>query len=158
MGQSKKTKKKIKQTKPHASPKFSTVVAKPKHISRFNLKHEFRIGKISRRSRYFLVHSAVRISNKKKLSMKSIPRKSLNTDDISILYNEITVLRSVVHENIIQLYKYYECQNKIYLITELEYEYVFNAIQSKPHFSEKHSIDIIKDLANALKYLHEVKI
>merc|ERR1712130_444340 len=41
---------------------------------------------------------------------------------------------------------------------ELEYEYVFNAIQSKPHFSEKHSIDIIKDLANALKYLHEVKI
>ena len=84
---------------------------------------------------------------------KNLIRKSKRNAN-SILF-EIDVLRSVDHPNIIKIFEVYESDKYIHLVFEyLEGGELFEKIKSKGLYSEKDAINVMRDLLEALDYLH----
>lgn len=71
------------------------------------------------------------------------------------LKNEINIFSRCHHENIIALYAAFEDQNYIYMIMELANDSnLFNKLKKQKKFNEKISADYLRDIIQALIYLH----
>ena len=96
-----------------------------------------------------------------------------------MIENEIYIMRSCNHPNIVKLYEEFETPDEVYLITdlvkvkikvknlflEINFYYVyskggdlFDAITQSVKFNERDSAGMVKDLAEALFYLHSKNI
>eukprot|EP00794_Sanderia_malayensis_P007292 gene7292-8107_t len=76
-----------------------------------------------------------------------------------MIENEILILRRVKHPHIVQLIEEFETAKEILLVMELVPEGdLFDAIVEATKFTEKDACHMIRDLASAVKYLHELKI
>lgn len=59
------------------------------------------------------------------------------------------------HKNILQLNEYYEEDEKFYLVFDrLQGGTLFEQIQKRGHFTEMEASEIIRNLADALAFLH----
>ena len=82
-------------------------------------------------------------------------------DDPTNLRREIDLLRSVEHPNIIKFRDVYEDEQNIHLVTELctggeLYDRVLDYAESdQGHFSEEDAAILIRDILDALRYLHD---
>ncbi|BFZ22328.1 hypothetical protein BsWGS_25367 [Bradybaena similaris] len=73
--------------------------------------------------------------------------------------NEIDILKDCCHHNIVRLYEEYETTNRIYLVMELvKGGDLFDAITQNVKFPEVESALMVKDLCNALFYMHSRRI
>jgi serine/threonine protein kinase len=71
------------------------------------------------------------------------------------LKNEISIFARCNHENIIRLYGAFEDANYIYMIMELANDSnLFNKLKKSKKFSEKVTYEYLKDIIQALVYLH----
>jgi serine/threonine protein kinase len=69
---------------------------------------------------------------------------------------EIDILRNIDHEYIIKLYEVYESDKYIHLVFEyLEGGELFERIKSKGLYHEKDATNVMRNLLQALDYLHE---
>ena len=76
-----------------------------------------------------------------------------------MLENEIFIMKSCNHPNIVNLHEEFETKEEIYLITDLiKGGDLFDAISQSVKFSEKDSACMIQDLCEALLYLHAKNI
>uniref|UniRef100_A0A7S3NIS0 phosphorylase kinase n=1 Tax=Aureoumbra lagunensis TaxID=44058 RepID=A0A7S3NIS0_9STRA len=83
----------------------------------------------------------------------------LKQEDIDSLYEEVQVLRSITHPNIIELYDFYEEKKMFYMVIELmEGGELFERIVKKTFYNEKEARDLIRILLDALAYLHRAAI
>ena len=103
--------------------------------------------------------------------MKTINLLSLNQEQRERLHQEVYVLSRLHHPNIVKLYEVYETSNAIYLIMEkLNGGELYNRLVASPSkwmndfliglvgkFSEEYTKGIIRQILNAISYLHEVK-
>lgn len=86
---------------------------------------------------------AVKAVSKKKL--KNIPR----------FRQEIDIMKSLDHPNVIKLYETFEDDNKIYLVMELcSGGELFDKIVKKGFFTEKYACFIMKQIFGVVNYLH----
>lgn len=79
----------------------------------------------------------------------------------SDILNEIKILKSLDHMNILKIFEFFKDQNWYYLITEYcEEGDLFNKLQSekKRRFDETMACSIMKQLLNAVSYLHSKKV
>jgi len=75
------------------------------------------------------------------------------------LQTEIAILKTVDHSNIIKLYQVYETKQKLYLVMELVTGgELFNKIVEIGAYSEKIAKELIRQIVEAVKYLHANKI
>ncbi|KAI5699537.1 hypothetical protein M8J75_004414 [Diaphorina citri] len=73
-----------------------------------------------------------------------------------MIENEVNILRSVNHPNIIKLLDEYDTNNELYLVIELiKGGDLFDAISKNVKFSEEDSKFMTQSLASALSYLHD---
>ena len=103
--------------------------------------------------------------------MKTINLLSLSQEQRERLHQEVYVLSRLHHPNIVKLYEVYETSNAIYLIMEkLNGGELYNRLVASPSkcvhdlitvlegkFSEEYTKGIIRQILNAISYLHEVK-
>ena len=76
----------------------------------------------------------------------------LKEDEILSLKEEVQVLRTVDHPNIIKLYDFFEEPNMFYMVTELmEGGELFDRIVKKTFYTEKEARDLVKILLSALQ-------
>ena len=76
----------------------------------------------------------------------------LKEDEILSLKEEVQVLRTVDHPNIIKLYEFYEESDKFYMVTELmEGGELFDRIVKKTFYTEKEARDLVKILLSVLQ-------
>lgn len=76
-----------------------------------------------------------------------------------MIENEVAILRSIQHPNIIQLVAEYETPTELYLVMELvKGGDLFDAISKAVKFPESDAQIMTNNLASALAYLHEQKI
>ena len=76
----------------------------------------------------------------------------LNEEEIVSLKEEVQVLRTVDHPNIIKLYEFYEESDKFYMVTELmEGGELFDRIVKKTFYTEKEARDLVKILLSVLQ-------
>ena len=75
------------------------------------------------------------------------------------LLTEIEVMRVLDHKNIMKLYGVYEGKNEIHMILDyFEGGELLQRINEIKNFSEKKAIKIMRNLLNALEYLHDKNI
>jgi len=75
------------------------------------------------------------------------------------LEREITILKKVTHPNIVPLYEIYEEREDIVLVMKLiKGGDLFDQIQKRNTFTEKDASNVIRQLLEAVKYLHEINI
>ena len=76
----------------------------------------------------------------------------LKQEEIVSLKEEVQVLRTVDHPNIIKLYEFYEESDKFYMVTELmEGGELFDRIVKKTFYTEKEARDLVKILLSVLQ-------
>lgn len=91
-------------------------------------------------------------------AMKVIDKPKLRGKE-HMVENEIEIMKDCHHHNIVKLYEEYETSDKIYLVMELvKGGDLFDAITQSVKFGEVDSACMVKDLCNALFYLHSRSI
>jgi len=89
-------------------------------------------------------------------AVKAIKRKHIDSVSFS---NEIAVLKTVDHPNIIKLFECYYDNNYYYMVEEYcSGGDLFDYIQKQKYFSEKKAAIIFKQLISAINHLHKKKI
>jgi len=108
------------------------------------------------------VRRGVRRSDKSEIAIKIITKTELNDTEARLIKREIGVMQKLEHENIVKLYDIFETSHHLYLI--IEYcrggELFDELINCTPSgwFSEREASQIIKQLAEALQYMHSKRI
>jgi len=72
---------------------------------------------------------------------------------------ETDIMKKLDHKNILKLYDIFEDDRHVYIVMELvEGSELFEKIIKKGYFSEKEAINIVTQILEAIKYLHENKV
>lgn len=110
-----------------------------------------------------------RLSDGKDYSIKQISKfkfgktKQLQQEFAEELKAEISILRSLSHPNIIKLHEVYENDQFLYLVTDLckggeLFARIKALSEAESSYSEEDARQILKQLMQALEYLHSKKI
>ena len=108
-----------------------------------------------------LICSATNINIKEKVLIKIINKETFqhNCDEISLVNNEIYIMKIINHKHCIKLYEIIESPSYIYLI--FEYSFCFKLSEymiKKKKLTEDESLNLFKQLISVLIYLHDMKI
>ena len=90
-------------------------------------------------------------------AMKKISKiqQDLDNDSELSLINEINILKSLDHPNIMKIYEYFNTDKDIYIISELcEGGELFDKITQEKYFTENSSKVIMKQLFSAIGFCH----
>ena len=99
-------------------------------------------------------HKISRVLRAMKLIHKD--KAQIGEEDEKAMINEINVLKSLDHPNIMKIYEYYNTEKCLYIITELlTGGELFDKISSSSHLSEKVSKYIMKQLLSAVDFCHD---
>jgi len=120
-----------------------------------NIRDKYIIGDELGRGGFSIVYKAVRKSDDQKVAVK-IVQKTLIREDIKLLRREIEIMKSVHHPHILSLIEIYEDNESVYIVMELvDGNELFDRIVDRGYYSEKSTIHIIKQILEAIRYLHE---
>ena len=104
---------------------------------------------------------ATNINIKEKVLIKIYDKENFqhNSDEISLINNEIYIMRIINHKNCLKLYEIIETPSYIYLILENFSGFLLSeAINRKKRLAEDESLNIYKQIISALIHFHELKI
>lgn len=89
-----------------------------------------------------------------KVSIRSVYKKNPE-ESIALLKNEINVLSEVDHPNIAKIYEVFEDENVFHIVMEDCEDYgLLESIRDRPKLREDEAARIIKQVLQALDYLH----
>lgn len=122
-----------------------------------NVKEDYKFLKELGSGAYGVVFLAQNKTTSEKRAIKAIAKDRI--EDPESFTNEITILRSLDHPNILKLYEVYETESTIYLVTELcEGGELFFHITKKSFLTEEEAAIIMRQIFSAVAYCHENKI
>ena len=91
----------------------------------------------------------------KEYAIKIIHKKKTK-NEIDRIAAEMEILQSVDHPNVIHLKELFELDNKLYIVTDLARGgELFDRIVQKKSYTEREASLLIRNLLNALIYLHK---
>ena len=92
--------------------------------------------------------------------MKIIKKKfSCSTEEEREILNEINILRTMDHPNILKIFEFYSNEREYSLVTELcSMGELFDEIVNKGPFDEKYSAYILYQILSAVNYCHKMHI
>jgi len=96
-------------------------------------------------------------SDQKALKITSL--RNLKNEEVEALKNEVTILGICKHPNVVRLYESYVTADKIYMVQDLlSGGELFDRIIEQTFFSEAEAAKVVKQIADALNYLHNQNI
>jgi serine/threonine protein kinase len=121
-----------------------------------NIRNFYQFGKIIGTGKFGTVCQAQSIAEpNRQLAIKTIPKATLKGEEF-IFKRELDILREVDHPNIIKIYESF--MDKKYYHIVMQYcdgGELFERIIEKTKFTEGDAIKVIKQVLQALKYLHD---
>ncbi|KAG7360442.1 protein kinase [Nitzschia inconspicua] len=126
-----------------------------------DVKEKYKILEILGSGSYGTVRKCKDRKTGELLACKTI--KKSKVDNFENLRREITILESVDHPNIIKFVDVYEDEKYIHLVTELctggeLYDRVLEKAESpEGHFQEDDAAILIRDILDAIRYMHDEK-
>lgn len=125
----------------------------------YSLKTEIGVGYTSKcymcQDKKHKTFHACKVIDKNKLRMKSGKNPKL----LQRLMDEITILKSVRHPNIVRVHKVYENGNKVFIVMELmKGGELFDHIIDRGCLNETEAVAIVRKLCDAICYLHKKDI
>eukprot|EP01103_Thecamoeba_quadrilineata_P010528 TRINITY_DN229_c0_g3_i1.p1 TRINITY_DN229_c0_g3~~TRINITY_DN229_c0_g3_i1.p1 ORF type:complete len:784 (+),score=170.24 TRINITY_DN229_c0_g3_i1:73-2424(+) len=119
----------------------------------YDLKQELGKGTFS------VVRLGINKKTGKKSAIKIINKKITNIETKQMLETEINILQRVDHPNVIGLQSMYETKTHLFLVMEyVEGGELFDRIIERGCFSEKDAANIIRQILEAVKYLHSLGV
>jgi len=91
-------------------------------------------------------------------ALKFIAKKGKTAKDILNLRQEISILRTLNHENIILMFDAFETEKEFCVVTEFAQGELFEILQDDEKLPEQQVQAIAKQLVSALHYLHSNRI
>jgi len=106
-----------------------------------------------------IVRRCIRRKDKKKeAAVKIIRKRDLNKKELKTLDREADILTKAQHKHCVQLYDIFDTKHHLYLVMELcSGGELFDAI-CENNFNEKDAASLVKQITEALIYLHEKDI
>lgn len=104
------------------------------------------------------VYKAYDTKEKRYLAIKIINKTGMKPAQINSTLKEIAIMRQLNHKNIVKLYNYQNSSNSKYCFLFMEFVSggeIFNQIIKYTYFSEELSRHVIRQVAFAVKYLHD---
>ena len=94
---------------------------------------------------YGVVSSAVHRETKRETACKKVAKKKIK--NMERFKQEISILQTLDHPNVLKLYEYFEDEKNVYLLTEIcRGGELFDRIIENEYFSEKDSARIFKQI------------
>lgn len=107
---------------------------------------------------FAVVRVGIEKLTKAKYALKIIDRRKLAGKEV-MLKDEIRIMKGCFHGNIARLYDTYETPLEVYLVMELVTGGdLFDEISNSVKFDEPMACGFVRDIANALQYLHKRNI
>jgi len=104
------------------------------------------------------VRAAKEKATEKKYAIKIIDKKAMGPKQ-DMMMREVEILKQVKHSNVIKLKELFESPQKLYLVMELVTGgELFDKIVDKGSYSEKDASFVMKQIVDAVRYLHENNI
>lgn len=117
-------------------------------------KSNYTLGKTLGAGTFGVVREARYIPTNMKVAMKIILKKTLK-GNFEMVYDELRLLQNLRHPNIVEFKDWFESKDKFFIATQLATGgELFDRIIQKGRFTEKDAAVCIKQILEALKYLH----
>jgi len=92
-------------------------------------------------------------------AIKIVTKNQLTEEDKVALEDEIDILQTLHHENVIRLYDVFDEKKHYYLVTEMmNGGELFDRIVEKEYYNEKDARDVSKILFDAIAYCHKQNV
>ncbi|KAL1023741.1 hypothetical protein UPYG_G00045430 [Umbra pygmaea] len=127
-------------------------------VSTTAILDKYKVGKVIGDGNFAVVKDCVERSTGMEYALKIIDKRKCSGKE-HLIENEVAVLRTVKHPNIIQLIEEVDTPTELYLVMELvKGGDLFDAITSSTKYTERDASVMVYNLAGALKYLHNMNI
>jgi serine/threonine protein kinase len=126
-----------------------------------SIHEDYEIGQIIGKGGFSEVKLATEKKTGKNWAAKIISKKAANKSGEAIegIWNEIFILKSVEHKNIVELHEVYEDNQNYYIILEnISGGELFDRIIALTTYSEKDASNVIRQILEGLQHLHERNI
>lgn len=120
------------------------------------IEQRYEFGKVLGRGAFSVVREGIRKEDKRKYAIKCISKTKIDKKELALLEREIDIMKKLQHPNIIQLMEVVDTPDTLYLVIEFAGGgELFDAIVNKGHFEEADAAKIVKQILEAIKYVHE---
>ena len=124
-----------------------------KKIGNYLLSHTIGEGAFAK------VKLATHIYTGEKVAIKILSKSQISQQEYPKFLNEISILKSLKHKNIINLYEIIDTPHKLYIIMEYcPNNSLFDYISKRKHLTEREACRLFQQIINAVEYLHLNKI
>ncbi|XP_061165269.1 serine/threonine-protein kinase DCLK1-like isoform X1 [Saccostrea echinata] len=122
------------------------------------LRAKYDIGRVIGEGNFAVVKECQDRNTRKKYALKKIDKQRCKGKE-HIIENEVSILRQVDHPNIILLIEEFDTRDSLYLVMEfVKGGDLFDDIALSTKYTERTASNMINNLAQALKYLHNLRI
>ena len=126
-----------------------------------NIEEDFIFKDLIGRGTFSEVHLGIKLKNGKQYAIKSIYKSKViqSVGNLSLVNQEIAIMRQLNHPNIVRLYEVYENQHTIDLVIEyIEGGELLSHIKDIGIYTEADASILIKQLLESLAYCHSMNI
>eukprot|EP00331_Platyophrya_macrostoma_P013003 CAMPEP_0176418970 /NCGR_PEP_ID=MMETSP0127-20121128/7781_1 /TAXON_ID=938130 /ORGANISM="Platyophrya macrostoma, Strain WH" /LENGTH=491 /DNA_ID=CAMNT_0017799383 /DNA_START=45 /DNA_END=1520 /DNA_ORIENTATION=+ len=122
-----------------------------------DIRDDYLIEKQLGSGAYGIVYGGTHKKTGEKRAIKAINKEKV--EDKEAFENEISILKSLDHPNILKLFEIYDYKNAIYLVTELcEGGELFYYITKTKYLTEAQAAKIMRQIFSAIAYLHSNRV
>jgi len=119
------------------------------------VEEKYDLGKELGRGGFSIVREAVNKVTKEKVAVKFIEKKFVDQEELKLLQREIDIMARVQHRNVLRLFEIFDTAQQLSLVMELvNGGELFYKIVDKGSYSEMEAMDIVRQLAEGVDYLH----
>lgn len=123
-----------------------------------DIREIYDIGKTLGVGSFAIVKECVNKKTNEKFAVKIIDKKHIEGQE-AMIKSEVKVISQLQHPNIICLKEFYESERDIYLVTDLARGgELFDHIIEKGSFTEKDAANLVKQILEAVNYMHKKNI
>ncbi|KAG6587383.1 CAMK/CAMK1 protein kinase [Phytophthora cinnamomi] len=115
----------------------------------------YKLGRKLGSGAFSVVHIATHRETRKQVAVKCIAKASLGIQDVHSLKQEVEVMSSLNHPNIVPLLDYFEEDRYYYIVTPLcTGGELFDDLVKRKSYTEEDARVLMRKLASAIDYLH----
>ena len=92
------------------------------------------------------------------VALKFIPKGGRSQKELKVLRQEIEILRTLQHENIVLMLDYFETDTQMCVVTEFAQGELFEVLEDDKSLPEAEVRSIARQLVHALHYLHSHRV
>eukprot|EP01097_Dermamoeba_algensis_P001622 TRINITY_DN1609_c0_g1_i1.p1 TRINITY_DN1609_c0_g1~~TRINITY_DN1609_c0_g1_i1.p1 ORF type:complete len:427 (+),score=92.58 TRINITY_DN1609_c0_g1_i1:43-1323(+) len=128
----------------------------PVHPESSKLEDNYTIGRQLGKGGFSIVKEGTNKATGAKVAIKLIEKGAFKESDLGLVRREIAIMKRLSHPHVVQLYDVYDSAEYLSIVLELVTGgELFDHIVTRGHISEAEASKLIKQLLEALSYLHD---